>query len=74
MPDTTTSTELCPRCQFGGVHTNFLKNQEGRFEAFCDVGHKFPDTEGLRAEVAAAAQAYPESINIPRFRAPLPPQ
>ena len=61
MPDTVTSTELCPRCQFGGIHTNFLKNQEGRWEAFCDSGHKFPDTEGLRAEVKAAQMAYPET-------------
>ena len=57
MPDTVTSTERCPRCQFGGIHTNFLKNQEGRFETFCDSGHKFPDTEGLRGLAEAWARA-----------------
>ncbi len=73
MADVVTSTELCPRCQFGGIHTNFLKNQEGRWEAFCDNGHKFPDTEGLRAEVAAAQQAYPETAPQKAVAAPPPP-
>jgi hypothetical protein len=73
MPDIVTSTELCPRCQFGGVHNSFLKNQEGRWEAFCDSGHKFPDTEGLRAEVKAAQQAYPETAPQKAVAAPAPP-
>lgn len=73
MPDIVTSTELCPRCQFQGTHTNFLKNQEGRWEAFCDGGHKFPDTEGLRAEVKAAQMAYPETAPHKAVAAPAPP-
>ncbi len=73
MPDIVTSTELCPRCQFGGIHTNYLKNQEGRWEAFCDSGHKFPDTEGLRAEVKAAQAAYPETAPQKAVAAPAPP-
>ena len=73
MADVVTSTELCPRCQFQGNHSNFLKNQEGRWEAFCDSGHKFPDTEGLRAEVAAAQQAYPDTAPTKAVAAPPPP-
>ena len=73
MADVVTSTELCPRCQFGGVHNNYLKNQEGRWEAFCDGGHKFPDTEGLRAEVKAAQAAYPETAPQKAVPGPPPP-
>ncbi|TDI15322.1 MAG: hypothetical protein E2P05_07220 [Acidobacteria bacterium] len=54
MPGVTTSAVPCPRCRFGGVNDNFLKNREGAFFTYCDAGHQFNDTTDMQTEVARA--------------------
>jgi hypothetical protein len=54
MPGVTTSEVPCPRCRFGGVRDNFLKNREGAFFTYCDAGHQFNDTTDMQEEIARA--------------------
>ena len=49
-----TSNVPCPRCRFGGINDNFLKNREGAFFTYCDAGHKFNDTADMQTEIARA--------------------
>jgi hypothetical protein len=44
----------CPRCRFGGINDNFLKNREGAFFTYCDAGHQFNDTADMQAEIKAS--------------------
>jgi len=44
----------CPRCRFGGINDNFLKNREGAFFTYCDAGHQFNDTADMQTEIAKA--------------------
>lgn len=54
MPGVTVSEVPCPRCRFGGVNDNFLKNREGAFFTYCDAGHQFNDTADMQTEIARA--------------------
>jgi hypothetical protein len=54
MPGVTTSEVPCPRCRFGGVNDNFLKNREGAFFTYCDAGHQFNDTTDMQTEINRA--------------------
>ncbi len=51
---TSVSNVPCPRCRFGGVQDNFLKNREGAFFTYCDAGHQFNDTTDMQEEIAKA--------------------
>jgi hypothetical protein len=50
----TVSNVPCPRCRFGGINDNFLKNREGAFYTYCDAGHQFNDTTDMQNEIKAA--------------------
>ena len=54
MPGVTVSEVPCPRCRFGGVNDNFLKNREGAFFTYCDAGHQFNDTTDMQEEIGRA--------------------
>ena len=54
MSKVSTSNVPCPRCRFGGVNDNFLKNREGAFFTYCDAGHQFNDTADMQTEIARA--------------------
>lgn len=76
MPGVTTSNEPCPRCRFGGVHDNYLKNREGAFFTYCDAGHEFNDTSDMREEIARATAKFgkPKAVqtSVPEKPKPTP--
>jgi len=76
MPPVTTSNVPCPRCRFGGVHDNFLKNREGAFFTYCDAGHEFKDTADMQEEIARANAKFgkpaPVQTSVPEKPEPTP--
>ncbi len=71
-----TSEVPCPRCRFGGVHDNFLKNREGAFFTYCDAGHKFNDTADMQVEIARSNAKFgkpaPVQTSVPEKPKPTP--
>ncbi len=72
----TTSEVPCPRCRFGGVNDNFLKNREGAFFTYCDAGHQFNDTADMQEEIARSNAKFgkpaPVQTSVPEKPKPTP--
>ncbi len=66
-----TSNVPCPRCRFGGIDDNFLKNREGAFFTYCDAGHKFNDTTDMQTEIARANAKFGKPAPAP-VQTPVP--
>jgi hypothetical protein len=72
----TVSNVPCPRCRFGGINDNFLKNREGAFFTYCDAGHQFNDTADMQNEIKAANAKFgkpdPPVVQTPVLEKPKP--
>ncbi len=73
---TSVSNVPCPRCRFGGINDNFLKNREGAFFTYCDAGHQFNDTTDMQTEIARANAKFgkpaPVQTSVPEKPKPTP--
>lgn len=72
----TVSNVPCPRCRFGGINDNLLKNREGAFFTYCDAGHQFNDTADMQTEIQSANAKFgkpaPVQTSVPAKPDPTP--
>ena len=64
----------CPRCRFGGVNDNFLKNREGAFFTYCDAGHQFNDTADMQEEIARSNAKFGKPAPVVQTSVPEKPK